>query len=101
MWTWEEDLLAECRLLFYDVSLQPLSYGVWHWLPGPSEGYSVHGVYDMLTTQETFQVLQNADLIRHKQVPLKVSIFAWRLLRDRLPTKSNSRARGVIDAEAC
>ncbi|MCI19691.1 cysteine-rich receptor-like protein kinase, partial [Trifolium medium] len=27
------------------------------------------------------------DLIWHKQVPLKVSILAWRLLRDRLPTK--------------
>ncbi|GAU49983.1 hypothetical protein TSUD_287480 [Trifolium subterraneum] len=28
-------------------------------------------------------------LIWHPQVPLKVSIFAWRLLRDRLPTKAN------------
>ncbi|PNX57544.1 cysteine-rich receptor-like protein kinase, partial [Trifolium pratense] len=27
--------------------------------------------------------------IWHPQVPLKVSVFAWRLLRDRLPTKSN------------
>ncbi|GAU18664.1 hypothetical protein TSUD_124970 [Trifolium subterraneum] len=30
-----------------------------------------------------------ADLIWHKHVPLKVSIVAWRLLRDRLPTKDN------------
>jgi len=30
-----------------------------------------------------------------------VSIFAWRLLRDRIPTKSNLLARGVIDAQAC
>jgi len=29
-----------------------------------------------------------------------VSIFAWRLLRERLPTKSNLALRGVIDAEA-
>jgi hypothetical protein len=29
-------------------------------------------------------------------VPLKVSIFAWRLLQDRLPTKSNMLNRGII-----
>jgi hypothetical protein len=37
-----------------------------------------------------------ADLIWHRQVPLKVSIFAWRLLRDRLPTKTNLVVRGII-----
>ena len=40
------------------------------------------------------------DLVWHRQVPLKVSIFAWRLLRDRLPTKSNLVARGIISPEA-
>jgi hypothetical protein len=39
-------------------------------------------------------------LIWHKQVPLKVSVFAWRLLRDRLPTKSNLVIRGVVSPEA-
>ncbi|MCI44378.1 70 kDa peptidyl-prolyl isomerase, partial [Trifolium medium] len=43
------------------------------------------------------------DLIWHKQVPLKVSILAWRLLRDRLPTKVNLASRGIItpDAQSC
>ena len=35
-------------------------------------------------------------LIWHKQVPLKVSIFAWRLLRNRLRTRSNLLDRGII-----
>jgi hypothetical protein len=35
----------------------------------------------------------------HKQVPLKVSICAWHLLRDRLPTKSNLVARDIISSE--
>ena len=100
LWVWEEDLLAECRLLLSDVSLQPLSYDVWQWLPDPSGGYSVRGVYVMLTSQENPQVLQNTKLIWHKQIPLNVSIFAWRLLRDHLPTKSNLASRGVIDTEA-
>ena len=93
--------ITECRLLLSDVSLQPFSYDVWQWLLDPFGGYSVRGVYDMLTTQENPQVLQNNDLIWHKQVPLKVSIFAWRLIRDRLPTKTNLVLRGVLDTEAC
>jgi hypothetical protein len=36
------------------------------------------------------------DLVWHKQGPPKVSILAWRLLRDRLPTKTNLLRRGII-----
>jgi hypothetical protein len=32
-------------------------------------------------------------------IPLKVSILAWRLLRDRLPTKTNLVARGIISLD--
>jgi len=45
-------------------------------------------------------VIVHDDLIWHKQVPLKVSILAWRLLRDRLPTKSNLLRRGILQADA-
>ena len=58
------------------------------------------GVYDMLTSQDQPMFPQNMELIWHKQVPLKVSIFAWRLLRDRLPTKENLASRGVLSVEA-
>jgi hypothetical protein len=40
------------------------------------------------------------DLVWHKQVPLKVSILAWRLLRDRLSTKTNMVTRVIILSEA-
>ena len=39
-------------------------------------------------------VAQN--LIWHPKVPLKVSILAWSLLRDRLPTKINLHRRDII-----
>jgi hypothetical protein len=38
----------------------------------------------------------DANLIWHSQVPLKVSVFAWRLLRDKLPTKTNLVTRGIL-----
>jgi hypothetical protein len=40
------------------------------------------------------------DLIWYIQVPLNVSIFAWRLLRDRLPTKTNLVTQGIITTKS-
>ena len=62
-------------------------------------GYTVCGVYDLLTSQEQPLLHQNLELIWHKKVPQKVYIFAWRLLRDRLPTKENLANRGIISME--
>jgi len=42
---------------------------------------------------------KSLELVWHKQVPLKVTVFAWRLIRDRLPTKANLAMRGVITAD--
>lgn len=39
------------------------------------------------------------DLVWHHQVPLKISIFAWRLIRDRLPTRANLAARGILQLD--
>jgi hypothetical protein len=88
---WEEEELEECRTLLFDVSLHANVSDRWVWLPEPSEGYSVRGSYHLLTT---------TSLIWHNQVPLKVFIFAWRLLHDRLPTMSNLVHRRVISSEA-
>ncbi|GAU31072.1 hypothetical protein TSUD_322090 [Trifolium subterraneum] len=39
-----------------------------------------------------------AGLIWHSQVPLKVSILAWRLLQDRLPTNANLTTGGCLSS---
>jgi len=70
------------------------------WLPDPLGDYSIHSVYHLLTTKDIFLVDSTTAMISHNQVLLKVSIFAWRLLRDRLPTKSNLVYRGVIPSKA-
>ncbi|GAU32997.1 hypothetical protein TSUD_358640 [Trifolium subterraneum] len=45
--------------------------------------------------------MDDADkLIWYSHVPLKVSIFAWHLLRDRLPTKTNLVTRGILSPAA-
>ncbi|XP_024636608.1 uncharacterized protein [Medicago truncatula] len=72
----------------------------WVWLPDPIQGYTVRGSYHLLTSKDVPLRDPATSLIWHKQVPLKVSLFAWRLLRDRLPTKVNLVHRRVIDTEA-
>jgi hypothetical protein len=60
-------------------------------------------VYELLTKVEDVPMDAVSGLIGHRHVPLKVSIFDWRLLRNRLPTKVNLVARGMLgsDAQLC
>jgi len=69
----------------------------------PNACYTVSGVYNFLTIQDPQHFTQVSDFIWHKDVPLKVSLFAWRLFRNRLPTKDNLSRRRVIphDAQLC
>jgi len=42
----------------------------------------------------------SVDLLRRKDVPLKVSAFAWWLLQNRLPSEVNLFRRGVVLQES-
>ncbi|KAK2387235.1 hypothetical protein QL285_061035 [Trifolium repens] len=95
LWAWEEELLGECQALLLTVTLQVGSSDRWQWRSDPILGYSVRDAYQVLTSQDT-TIGEAEDLIWHRHVPLKVSIFAWRLLRDRLPTRANLVSRGIL-----
>ncbi|KAK2362515.1 hypothetical protein QL285_087573 [Trifolium repens] len=58
--------------------------------------YSVRDAYQVLTSQDATVIGEAEDLIWHRHVPLKVSIFVWCLLRDQLPTKANLVSRGIL-----
>ena len=90
----------ECRILLSTIVLQPNVPDKWQWLPDIEGGYSVRTGYQLLSSQDVIQADTPDDLIWHTQVPLKVTILAWRLLRDRLPTKSNLVNRGIITPKA-
>ena len=93
-------MVAECMTLLHSVVMQPTISDQWHWLPDIVGGYTVRSGYQLLTAQDTATVGTTDNLIWHKKVSLKVSILAWRLLRDRLPKKSNLLNRGVLSADA-
>jgi hypothetical protein len=89
-------MLRECITLLRSVSFQFNVRDSWRWQLEPSTSYTVSSTYQLLTAQDTPHVAHVAALIWHKQVPLKISIFAWRLLQNRLPTRSNLVDRGII-----
>jgi hypothetical protein len=91
--------LRECQALLLPVTLQATSLDRWQWRPDPAAGYSVHDAYQILTSQDSVILGEAEALIWHRQVPLKVSILAWRLLRDRLPTRANLVSRGILDPD--
>lgn len=95
LWVWEEELLAECRTLLANVVVQSDVSDRWQWELDKNDGYKVRDAYHALTHMTGTNLDVTTNLVWHKQVPLKVSIVAWRLLKDRLPTKINLRRRGI------
>jgi len=59
--------------------------------------------YNFLNANSSVDLVVHVSSLWHKDVPLKVVLFAWRLFRDRLSTKDNLFRRQVIDfdAQAC
>jgi hypothetical protein len=55
----------------------------------PLHGYSVKGTYAYLTMPGVPSDHGQFDDVWLKEVSLKVSVFVWRLLRTRIPTKEN------------
>ncbi|GAU43454.1 hypothetical protein TSUD_140910 [Trifolium subterraneum] len=67
---------------------------------GEAWGYSVRGAYQLLTYHDSVTTDVAAGLILHTHVPLKVFIFMWRLLRDRLLTKANLVTQCILSPQA-
>jgi len=82
--------------MLHNVVFQESSTDTWRWLLDPIHGYTVRGTYHFLTTSGAGVDRSRVDDVWHRYIPSKVSLFVWRLLRDRLPTKNNLARRRVI-----
>ena len=68
----------------------------WEWIGHPSGTYSTHSAYQLLW--EGGAAASNDDCFMELwklKIPSKIAVFAWRLFRDRLPTKKNLQRRQV------
>jgi len=75
--------------LWHNIVLQDHLLDMWWWILDPIIGYSVKATYHFLTAVNAHPDQGLFDDFWHKQAPLKVSLFSWRLLCNRLPTKEN------------
>jgi len=89
-------LEEECRLLLLTITLQVDSVDVWRWTLDIANGYTTSGAYRLLTDTTQINDQIPAKFLWRKDVPLKVLVFAWRLFRNRLPSKLNLFRRGII-----
>lgn len=77
-------MLWKCCVILLNVVLYVDVVDTWKWYLDPSKGYIICGVYPLLTTEDQPIHSTLSDLMSHKQVPLKVILFVWRLLRKRI-----------------
>jgi len=93
-------LVGELRLLLDNVNLQVTRNDRWLWRLDSSSNYTVRSAYKYLNDQFHIGSEVQVPVFWHKDVPLKVVLFAWRLFRDRLSTKDNLFRRQIIDVDA-
>jgi len=96
LFAWEEELVREFSNFLSNMQLQVDKEDMWSWQLDRDNAYSVCGVYLHLTGLQTQHACELSNLIWHRDVSLKVLVFVWRLLRNRLPTKDNLVSRSVI-----
>jgi hypothetical protein len=62
--------------------------------------YFVSGAYYWLTHQVTLDPFSHKDVVWNKLALLGVSLFTWRLLNNRLPTKDNLIRREILHGDS-
>jgi len=82
--------------LLHGIILQDHIPDRWRWSLDPINGYSIKGTYRFLTTADAPPEHGLSVDVWLKQVPLKVSLFAWRLFCNMLPTKYNLVRRHIL-----
>ena len=79
-----------------DISIHPDRENKWIWKEDAPGVYSAGSGYKKLMSA---QIDENQDSVFTKlwkvKAPSKAAFFAWRLLKDRLPTKMNLHRRNV------
>ena len=85
------------------ITIQRHIADCWKWEAEPNGCYSTRSAYNMLQESSVGanpdEALQNLWKLK---IPSKAAIFAWRLIKDRLPTKSNLRRRQIeINDSTC
>jgi len=98
---WEEERVREYCDILSNIVLQPTHSDRWIWHLHASNSYKVTSAYNhLLTFTSNNLAVTHMIKIWNKEVPLKISLYAWRLLRNRLPTTDNLIKRHILHPNA-
>jgi hypothetical protein len=104
LFNWEEDLVRDMRELLEGVVISSVE-DCWWWMPEEEGVFTVKSAYLVLVKELRAEEVVRGDLLEvfehlwESPVPSKVIAFSWQLFYDRIPTKSNLQARGIMVAD--
>lgn len=87
-----QDLVAEIE----GTKLKQGKQDSWRWKHDSKGVYIVRSVYKAFSLERIPRKNLNFKLIWAKNVPLKISAFAWKALQNRIPTKVNLMKWGLL-----
>lgn len=104
LFAWVESLLVELLICINNVSKKNQPEDSWWWLCDPSAVYSLKSAFHILQTSiansSGLANLQNSDFFKKlwcNKVPMKLMVFAWQMILDRIPTKCNLQKRNILN----
>jgi hypothetical protein len=86
---WDEEQVRERCMLLHPIVLQTNVSGRWTWQLHVSSKYNVSSAYNYLLSMDQPINVDHSNNLWHKEVHLKVNLFAWPLLRNYIPTTYN------------
>lgn len=86
---WEEEQVREYSDILTNIILHSIIPNRWLWLLHSSKKYNLTSAYNYMMSSVNVFATEHSNAIWNKEVPLKVSLVAWRLLRNCLPTTNN------------
>jgi hypothetical protein len=107
-WNWSEQLspsevhqLEYLKELLLGFSLNSNSDDRWRWKFETMGFFSVRSCYSLLLASRPVEevdenILAAIKILWRNDVPSKILVFGWRLLLDRLPTRSALNHRGIL-----
>jgi len=96
LYVWEEELLGECVGQLTSVTLKVECADRWVWTLHVSNCYTFSSANSSLIKVENVRHHHFNKFLWLKAVSLKVSIFAWRLFLNWVPTRDNLVHRRVL-----
>lgn len=95
-----EEHVKECCDLLSNIVLKRNIFDMWFWHLHPLNKYNIISVYNYFLSSVNIMAVDHTNAIWKKEIHLKVIFFAWRLLRNSLPTTDNLTRRHVLHPNA-